>query len=393
MRPDPIRDLRALAAASAGPDWANEWRLKALANLRRSLGRKTGPRLQLRATPGFVFTMLLAGLPLAGGRAAVAALALCLALLVQQLPALLLASSHGPAELRLSAAGPRVHGTQPRPTWVTLVGVAVGSLLSAVLALGFDALSMEFTAGSRLGTLASVAAWILRGWGVAQLAPLLPFPSGAAIFERLPPTARLMFAVASLGLVIAGGLSVATHLGQPSLLVVIAASAAFGVSALRRAAGDLSDLRSGLPQLLREAERAVEHDEPSTAIRLSRAGLAQARSDALRARFWTALCWGAMGAKDPFLTHAALSHVPDEALTVLLVAAYLRVCGRLQEAETLLLEARALGQRSRETTRLLIDVQYGLGKLQDVATLETEDAAWLTPADLAALDAVDLSVG
>jgi hypothetical protein len=263
----------------------------------------------------------------------------------------------------------------------------LGSLLNLVCALGFARLSRATATEPRISSMLAVASTISIGWGLAQLLPLVPFCVGRLLARRLVPKDRLIYATASTALVVAGGFMTVTATQQPSLLVVVLVSGMFAFASLQRAAQQLADEGSGMLGLIARAEAAIQRGECVDAIRLARAGMSTARSAAYRSQLCVAMGWGAIGEGDPFLAHAALEQLPAEALNVHLVAAYLRVCGRLTEAEALLLRARSLGHRTRETTKLLIDVQLLLGRTSEAAELAREDEGLLLDPDLAALRA------
>ena len=105
-----------------------------------------------------------------------------------------------------------------------------------------------------------------------------------------------------------------------------------------------------------------------------------------RARLHLNLAWAAIGKVDPFQAHAALLRLPGDQLRVDLVAAYLACCNRDDEAAQLLHDARSLGQRARETTKLMIEVLVKIGASHDAAEIARTDRRLLTLADLRALE-------
>jgi hypothetical protein len=147
---------------------------------------------------------------------------------------------------------------------------------------------------------------------------------------------------------------------EPRLVVF---AAAFGV-----AAGPLGAVRS----LVLVLSVLLVHE-------LSRAMLA--RSKERRDKLWSTYAWAGIGARDPFVAHAALQQLPVDRIDLPLLAAYLLCCNRNLESQQLLLEARALGQRSRETSKLLIEVLFAQGDREGALTVATEDAALLTEQD------------
>lgn len=364
-----------------------EWQREALRNLRAAApvsARK--PDIRLRLTPGFLMVIGLAALPLAGGRSGLAALSLLLALVIHQLPALLVACGSGIALLTLDGCGASVERAPARSEGAGSIGVSLlGTLLNLASALALGRLGQGFGGETRLHAMLGVATTVLAAWGVAQLLPFVPFHVGRMLARALTPRDRLVFTSSSLALVLGGGLMAVTATQLPSLLVVVLASGMFGFAAWRNAITELADENSGISALAARAEQAIDRGRPSEAVIVARSGLSVARSRACRRRLHAATYWGAVGAGDPFLAHSALAQLPSEAITVHLVAAYLRVCGRLGDAEALLLRARSLGQRTRETTKLLIDIQLLLGRVNEPAQLAREDEALLDATDRAVL--------
>ena len=84
--------------------------------------------------------------------------------------------------------------------------------------------------------------------------------------------------------------------------------------------------------------------------------------------------------------HLALQKLLPHQLTPELVAAYLICCNRRDEAAKLLWDARALGQRARETTKLLVELLVQAGGLEQAAELVAQDRQLLTLDDLTALE-------
>jgi hypothetical protein len=102
---------------------------------------------------------------------------------------------------------------------------------------------------------------------------------------------------------------------------------------------------------------------------------------------WKLEAWTAIGARDPFLAHSAIARLHEGAIDLHLIASYLDSCNRRDEALELLTRARALGHRSRDTSKLLIDLLFGRGQHDAVARVASADAALLSPAERQAIDA------
>ncbi|HVY29281.1 MAG TPA: hypothetical protein VHB79_22130 [Polyangiaceae bacterium] len=378
--------LRARLAMSLSEDQVVAWKRAAMAPLRAAAGaRPARSGVSLEVKPGFLLVCALAALPLAGGRAGVAALALLGAVLLSEVPALLLASRGGLATLTLEASGPRVRGESPRHPASVLLTAALGSVLSLLVAALLHRLAARAGLESRAYNLAKVVATILVAWPACQLLPIAPFRAGSLMAQYLPPPIRFVWCTLSIAVVVPGGALLVALTKLPSLMVVVAASAAFALVTWREMANQLRDENNGAARLAHEAEQGVQRGAPVDAIRLARTGLGLARSAQLRGRLCLVLAWGAIGDGDIFLAHAALQQLSPEAMSVHLLAAYLRACGRLSEADELLLKARKLGQRTRETTKLLIELKAARGEQQAAEALAEEDAALLSSEDQRAL--------
>jgi hypothetical protein len=95
----------------------------------------------------------------------------------------------------------------------------------------------------------------------------------------------------------------------------------------------------------------------------------------------------AAAAHEPFLAHTALLQLPSERIDTHLLASYLNVCNRVDDALSLLQEARGFGERSVETSKLLIDLLFARGDLAEPRAIAQVDAALLAPEDRLAIDA------
>jgi hypothetical protein len=83
---------------------------------------------------------------------------------------------------------------------------------------------------------------------------------------------------------------------------------------------------------------------------------------------------------------AHFTNLAGNRLTIDLVAAYLACCNRNDEAVSLLRDARSLGHRARETSKLLIELLVRLDARSLVAQVVAEDRRLLAPGDLRALE-------
>jgi len=379
--------LRARAARIASTDVVAAWQRAALGNLssrgRARLGRTN---LQVELSGGFLLILALSALPLAGGRAAVAAVALLSAVVLQLVPGVLLAGRANALRVMLNVQGVELQAPNCRAVRLVLAPI-LGTLLTGAAAAVLLLLARSVEGRGRFVSLLQVAATIIAAWGIVQVLPVLPFQAGSLLAARLPPRIRLALCTASLALVVSGGFLAIVATRRPSLLVVVVASAAFAVGRWREILGEIGEESARIPDLVCEAERALQHGDTDGAIRLARDALAQTRSRALRTRLLVAMAWGSIGEGDVFVAHAALTQLPSERLSVHLVAAYLRACRRFAEAEALLTQARGLGQRTRETTKLLLELLFFRGAAREAECLAVEDALLLDGSDWSALRA------
>lgn len=383
-----IKALRARAARAASTDLVVEWQRVAIDNLDTRRGgwlRRLVPQVELSG--GFLLICALSALPLAGGRAAIAALSLVCAVGLQLLPGLLLMSRTGATRLVCNARGAELQAPG-KGAIRAVVELLLGTLLNGVAAALLLSLARSVGGHGRLASLLQIAGTILAAWGAAQVLPVLPFQLGSLLALRLPPRVRLALCTASLALVVSGGFLAIVATQRPSLMVVVVASSACALGWWREILGQVLEDSAGAPRLVEEVERALQRGETGEAIRLARETMVRARSRPVRTRLCLAMAWGAIAEADVFLAHAALTELPPERLSVHLVAAYLRSCRRFAEAETLLMRARSLGIRTRETTKLLLELLFVRGAAKEAGFLALEDAALLDGADWAALRVV-----
>jgi len=96
---------------------------------------------------------------------------------------------------------------------------------------------------------------------------------------------------------------------------------------------------------------------------------------------WTTFAWAGIGSRDPFVAHTGLQQLPLTCLDAHLLAAYLCCCNRALEAQELLQEARRLGQREAESSKLLIELLFAQGDRSGALAVTEADAAILSAAD------------
>ncbi|HVJ16414.1 MAG TPA: hypothetical protein VM686_13325 [Polyangiaceae bacterium] len=145
------------------------------------------------------------------------------------------------------------------------------------------------------------------------------------------------------------------------------------------------DRRSGVQEMVVQARSELARGQVDNAASIAWRALELACSPAARRTLAELMAWAAIAQQDPFLAHSSLMALPEEAIEPYLLASYLRCCNRSDEALELLQEVRKAGQRTRETTKLLIDLAFLRRDYEAVRTLATEDAALLSSADRQAI--------
>jgi hypothetical protein len=151
--------------------------------------------------------------------------------------------------------------------------------------------------------------------------------------------------------------------------------------AAREAFREEFDRQHGVLLQHEQARAALAAGEPRRALLVARTALALARSAEQRQNLWSTFAWAGIADRDPFAAHAALQQLPEARLDVHLLAAYLSCCNRNLEAQELLEEARRLGLRSKETSKLLIEVLFAQGDRAGALTVVEADAALLSQED------------
>ncbi|HEY0468471.1 MAG TPA: hypothetical protein VGC79_29950, partial [Polyangiaceae bacterium] len=218
-------------------------------------------------------------------------------------------------------------------------------------------------------------------WGIAQALPLLPFRAGSELARRLPPPLRSGHAIASGGLAIGAVFASFNLPKSPMLFLALMLVAVSSARAACEAFQEEFDRKRGAPGKLEQARAALAAGEHRLCIAIAHAELALARSKDQRQKLWLTFAWAGIGSRDPFLAHAGLQQLPVACLDVHLLAAYLCCCNRTSEALELLQEARRLGQRTAETSKLLIETLFAQGDRVGVLAVTEADAAILSESD------------
>jgi hypothetical protein len=354
-------------------DPVERWKAAVRDRLRASADPRKA-RIALRITPGFVILGLLAGAA-QGVSASVKTVGIVASvLLVQELPRAIVARRAGfvaRAELSLVGVRTDLAGAQPR----------------GLLGLGFAAM------GSLTNLLVAGGLWLLgapwqelalchAAWGLAQLLPLNPFRAGEALSSRLGPRNRFAHATASVVMVVAAMPRPQT--GPLFLLLLLAVTGA--LVALVRAYAECDDVLSGVRDRVDEARALLARGEDRRATDVAAKTLGLARTTRLRTALRQTLVWSALAREDCVEAHRELTKLDPVSIDVHLLCAYLACCRRDEEALVLLNEARAVGRRSVETTRLHLDLLHRNGKREAAVELAASDAALLSATDRAVLE-------
>jgi hypothetical protein len=346
------------------------------------------PFLKLRVTSGFVVLAALIGAPhgLTGSLATLAILSSVL--LVHEVSRALSAGALGrSSNIEISASGGRtdVFGGPLRGVEVALFAT-IGSAANAVVAIvAMGIIHLGATHEAR--DLFRAFAFAHAVWAGAQLLPVIPFRAGIAIGSSLSPSARFAHAAASSVFLATAFILVGGWMKAPLLLAVLALSALASANLVREAYRESSDAHSGVNAIALAAETRLSEGAPEEAAELADQGLAVALSARERARLLQTLAWAQIGRQDPFRAHGALLQLPTDAVDLHLLAAYLSCCNRADEAVALLQEARGVGHRSPETTKLLADLLFRRGERAAVLALATSDARLLSAEDRTAIEA------
>jgi hypothetical protein len=355
-------------------DPVEHWKESALARVLDTSGLPLWPRIELDVNAGFAVTGVLAGLPFGAAGPLLVTVALTTLVLVPELVRAVLLRRWGrssfvfvgPGGAGLETVGPKLTGAR------RVLLAVVGPLANLGLALFLGSVALHL---GRLGPAIHTLALWHAGWGLAQALPLAPFVAGAAIQSRLRGVHAVVHQGFSTKLVLLGGLVVAKLVPIAFPLVLLAMSGA--VRGFVRCYQAATDEKNGVLDGAERAERLVAMGETTEALRLLRQLLARVREPELRLRLWKCLAWAAIGNGDGFVAHSALGILPARFLDVHLVAAYLAVCGRVDEAIVLLERARVAGQRSRETTKLLLDLLLRRREVVRARRVAREDLALL----------------
>jgi hypothetical protein len=331
-------------------------------------------RIFLRITPGFIILGLLAGAAHGLGASVETLGILASVLLVQELPRALVARRSGlVARVELSLTGARTDLSGARPRGLSALGFAGAGSVTNLLVAG-----VLWLVGGPWQELARCHAV----WGLAQILPLNPLRGGEALSRRLGPQGRFAHALASLVLTVVT--MPRPQLGPLFLLLLLAVLGA--LIALVKAYTESDDALSGVRSRVEEARAVLAQGDHRRASDVARQALESARSTSVRAALRQTLIWAALAREDCVEAHHELLKLDPASIDVYLLCAYLGSCGRDSEALALLDEARALGHRSAETTRLHLELLHRNGHRTAAVELAAADEALLSETDRGAVE-------
>lgn len=225
------------------------------------------------------------------------------------------------------------------------------------------------------------------GCALLQSLPVAPFDGATVLDAWVPPSrpfVRLLIGLSAIGLAARVALS---FLGPAIVIVPAALATASALRTFAEALAELKDRTGESGALLSIAHYEYEQDDPRSAARSAEQALRASEGVRYRLAAADALAL-ALAATDPSSAERVLEeHVPVEVREPLTVAAIAHARGDHRGACTILLQARAAGERRRRSTRLLIDACIAAGNEEDALTIGIADAALLRTDDLAAISA------
>jgi hypothetical protein len=139
-----------------------------------------------------------------------------------------------------------------------------------------------------------------------------------------------------------------------------------------------ADTRDGIDRMLAEAKTALQAGDNQSAAELAKTVADRARTARSRNEAWTTLAWAHVAdGRGPLAREALMNVKPQGDIDLYTLAAVEDAAGAPDHAKDVLLQARQLGLRTAEMTKLLIDLFARGGDLASAAELAREDAALL----------------
>lgn len=361
-------------------DRVEAWTCHVLATIAQVGKGGTGRSLSIRLTLGFLVLAFGLGLPDRRGASALTLATLTSVMLTHELPRAALAHAFGrSSQIVISVFGGHTRVFGPCLRGARLVAyLTVGSLTNGCVAVAAAA-GHRYVGASADASLLAAVAFCHAIWGGAQLLPLVPLHVGAVVAARLMPSARFVHAVASAVVVVAMAAILLISTRAPLLFLSPFAFMAMAMAiAVRDAYRERCDAHSGTSAAASRAEAALWAGEPRRAAALATEALAHVRSTGGRTRLLKALAWAEIAEQNANRAHFWLVRLPIDAIDLKLLASYLTVCGRIEEAVALLERARSLGHRSPEATKVLTDLLLRRGRHGAALALARADRSLLS---------------
>ncbi len=228
-------------------------------------------------------------------------------------------------------------------------------------------------------------------YSLLNLVPVIPFDGGRVLAAALGP--RRQAAAATISLVV--GLAAAFvmfKLQFPVAAFLFATAAIMSFTRMRQLQQQQSSGKSNtgaesldsgaLKQTLAAAEKALENERYEQASQLSHRVLSATGDRVAGRRALEVFLWSRLGAGDAAGARALLLATPTGSVDNYVAAAVQEAAGHLPEAQRLLTEARAKGDRRVEVTALLIKLLLEQKKFSAAANLTTELVGHSQPDDV-----------
>jgi len=274
------------------------------------------------------------------------------------------------AAVELHAWGGLTFGERVLPRWkrivVSLSGPGAGFVFGVTVWLAHRFVPMGES--WVVGFLVAQLLWVNFGWGIINLAPVLPLDGGHVMEELLGPRraawAPRISLVAAIGVAIWGGVS-----GSPYIAILfgwLAIMSLQHISKLPRRAPTASTAVTG--GWVKEGWAALQKGWDVEAARLGTRALDQGRTDAARAEALDLLGWTALAQGSPSQALSYLRQVPEARRRALTWALALEADGK--PAQALPHAEAALAREPTDTSAaVLVRTLLALGRSEDAGRI------------------------
>lgn len=279
--------------------------------------------------------------------------------------------------------------TRGRDILISLAGPGAGLSLGVLgwLALHWAGFQDETAVEGivEAGTSAQALAILVRVnivWSLINLIPVIPFDGGRVLAAALGPKRRL----AAISISLAVGLLVAAWFAQAGALFAAVLFAMAAVTSFTQGRRELSPAPKltdeQLKELMHRAQESLRQESYAEAAMLAQTLLSAPRDASTTKQALETLMWARLGQGDAKGARVLLSSVPPKWLDRYLEGAIHEATGHLDQARTVLAEARGDGDRRVEVSALLIKVLLQESKYAAAAGLARELVNDLEPADV-----------